>query len=254
VSTATATRPSEHVEHLCEDAAAMGWDVKREANSIKVIPPKGSSVKAFSVSTNPSPAPPQLAKTLSENGFLRAWQAFEREQGKTSKPAGPAQGSTGAQPTVCPECVEAGVKEPYTTDRGASMGAHRNRKHGVEGTAKKAVPAKKATAAKPSAKKTAPAKAPAGAVTKAPELAATVKAVSQPVETSGSEMPVKVAAAVAALVHAVGSEVGDVAALRAENERLHTFADQVLAEASDGTKAPVQVVANILDLAKVFAH
>jgi hypothetical protein len=262
--TTTATKPvPTHIKSVMDDAHAMGWDVECTPNSVKITPPKGHGVKPFTLSLTKVAAPPVLRPMLSNNGFTSAVSAWKRSKG--AEPDGPEpKAEAPSQPEdkdaklmVCPECKEKGVEEPFATSRPATMGAHRNRAHGVAGAnakivakrkakataAQRSSPAKKATAKQPPATKTAPA---ADATVPGPRPAAEVT--SPRVQVNVDLLPAPVAEALGQFLTAVKDETAGTQALRTEVEALRAFRDQVLAEASDGNQPPVKALANIISL------
>ncbi|MFE0490145.1 hypothetical protein [Streptomyces griseoaurantiacus] len=237
---ATATIPP-HVDTVRRNAHDMGCEVINSATSVRIKPPAVMQVKPFGISLNPAPTQPQLTNLLKKNGFHSAWQRWERENGekKEQEPKGKKKDFP------CPECAEGGSPRSFTTPQG--LGAHRYRAHRVEGSSPDSLRKKAAGgSAKAPQEKQEPEKASAVAPEQSMEPSPAVQAVSAP----AAELPTRVAAAVAALVHAVGSETGDAASLREENARLRDFRGKVHAQASDGTQAPVQAVANILALCR----
>lgn len=247
MATATST---EHIDDLIKDADEMGCAVKRDHKSVRITPPASMPVKPFSISLNPPPSRPQLIVQLTKNGFAKARQTWEKDHAVTEPPASrPQTQETHANGLSCPECAAKGTPRTFTTPQGRAV--HRYRAHGVEGTSDRS-PAKKAAAKKTpkaAAKKT-PAKKTAARTV--PQQAASPAAETTPAPPAapGGGLPTKTAAAVAALVHAVGGDLGDLTRLREENQVLRTFKDKVTAEASNASQAPVQTVANILALAK----
>lgn len=258
----TATKPlPDYIDSVQKDAAAMGWDVERTTVSIKLTPPNGGKKQMIALSLNPSPPPVQMRKQLELAGFYKALGQWEREQ-KAPKQTPEAKTRADGLPLpdadgmlVCPECVRKGVKEPFKSRHPQGMGAHRKREHDVpgkyregrSGTSKPQAAAKKAAPAAPA--QAAPAKktVPAQAAPAAPEVRA----------KAADALPDPVTKALNVLHDAVKQASGDTTALRQENEALRKensalreFRDKVVALASDGTKAPVQVVSSILDLAK----
>jgi hypothetical protein len=256
VTTATPSKPiPTHYQDVISKAQAMGWDVERNPSSVKVVPPKGSKIKPFSLSRTTPLVPPQLANTLEKNGFSSAYQDWLKNEGKReTKPEPKATAATKPEKEVrvCPECVEQGVETPFSTTHPPALGVHRRSKHGVAGSSPEAVRKRGVTAAKkgaakktakkaPAAKKTAPAPVPA------PRTAVPVPAKQEPlINISG--LPVSVAAPLGELLNAISATSGDAEDLQKEVEMLRDFRDQVEAEVSDANKPPVLVVASIHSL------
>lgn len=234
-----------HIQAVCNDAVKMGWDVDRNPNSVKITPPKGAKVKPFSLSLTKPPVPPQLQEQLNRNGFNAAAQAWRRDEEPQPKDAPQAAKATDDSP-VCPECKARGAENPYTSARLQSMAAHRRRAHGVVGESESARQRREKLAA---SKKAASAKkaAPTAAAVPAPRVEAAPKA---PLQINTDLLPNPVAEAVGTLLTVLKETNGDTEALRKENEQLRDFRSKVVELANDGTKAPVQVVATILDLVK----
>lgn len=260
----TAAKPlPEHVDNVRKDADMIGWDVQTTPSSLKITPPNGRKNQSISISLNPPPAPPQLLAQLAKGGFTAAVQAWNREHdGKAPQAPQADQPTNGTQ--VCPECKADGAKEPYTSDRVQSMATHRRQAHGVVGNsaeakrrreqlaAAKKGPAPKKATSKPGPKKTAAAQKPASkAAVPAQRAEAAPKAEpTAPVQVNVDLLPAPVADAVSSLLTAVTKATGDTDTLRKEVESLRDFRTRVVELANDGTKAPVQVVSSILDLAK----
>ena len=258
----TVTKPvPDHIKSVQEDADEIGWDVLSTPTSVKITPPNGKKNQTINISLNPPPAPPQLQKQLADQGFLKALAAFQREQDAKKPKSVPAKKSEAAakdRPTknsagnyVCPECLQSGVKEPFATKHAQGLGSHRYRAHGVVGAdraARAAAAAKKAVTKKaaPAAKKAAPkASVPAQA---APTAAEAAPRAAVPVNVDA--LPGPVGEAMSQLFSAVQQNSGEVAALQQKLDDLTRFRTQVTDLVNDGTKAPVQVVAAILELAR----
>jgi hypothetical protein len=260
-TTATKALPS-HYQSVMDDADDMGWDVVCSDTSVKLTPP-GANVKKGQQIVLPLTnrwAPPQLQKVLSDRGFLSALAAHERAQGKADpKPEpekqAPAQ-QDGKPVRVCPECeADPDVKDPFNTTHPPALAVHRSRKHGIAGTSPEAIRKRTATAAKKAAKKApakkttpAPAKKAAAdtAPVPAPRAAEPVKKQEPLVDLSG--LPVSVAAPLSELLNAFKATSGDAADLEKDVTTLRDFRNQVDELVHDGNKAPVQVVASILNL------
>jgi len=245
----TAAKPiPEHIKNVQRDADAMGWDVQTTPTSVKITPPNAKKNQAITISLNPPPAPPQMQAQLAKGGFLAALQAWSREQdGKKQETDQPTDGKR-----ICPECKADGAKEPYTSDRVQSMAAHRRKAHGILGKSAEAVRRREqlAAAKKAAAKKAAPKKpAPKAAV---PTQRAEPEPKAEPtaaLQVNVDLLPNPVAEAVSTLLTAVKEATGGTDALRKEVEELRDFRNKVVELVNDGTKAPVHVVAFILDLA-----
>jgi hypothetical protein len=284
MSTATDTKPlPDHIQNVVDDALNIGWDVVCTPVSVKITPPggrkkgsaafgspRGRKAEQIILSLNPPPAPAQLTVELTGKGFLAAVQAHEREEAAEEakaeeakaeeapkeKAAAPVEAD--ASKHVCPECAAAGEDTSYA--RPQSLSVHRRMKHGVIGASKEAAEkraarAQKNAAAEPKAadepKKASAKAAPKKVLIPAQAQAPAAEEAPQLVGKTEHEISTPVSTALAALTYAVGNATAD---LQRENRDLRDFRDQVVALASDGTKAPVQVVADILTLSQKTAQ
>lgn len=253
----TALKPlPTHIEAVCNDAEAMGWDVDRSPNSVRITPPKGAKVKPFSLPLGKPPVLPQLKTQLEKNGFNAALQAWKRSQEDTppqqtaempelDTSGRPLKGADGLY--LCPECVKSKAKTPFTSQHPQGMGAHRSSTHNVMGSDRHSSAARKAKAAKKTApaKKATPAKTVPAPAVPAPRAEATPSA---PLQINTDLLPNPVADAVGTLLTVLKETSGDTEALRKENEKLRDFRDQVAELAHDANRPPVKVVAALLDL------
>ncbi|PPS89544.1 hypothetical protein [Streptomyces sp. MH60] len=241
---ATETKAREippYVESIMKAATDAGLEVVRNTNSIKISAANGKRGQTFSIPRNPYPTAPQLRSSMARHGFLAK---VKYDPSAAEAPAEKDEPKKTAEKTghACPDCDHPPFARPQ------ALGLHRRMKHGVVGMSDEAIRKREIKAAKnqqsPSADPaTGPTPPPVPA--QAPAPAAETDARPQIVTPATSGLPDKVSAAVAALVHAVGSETANTATLHAENARLRAFKDKVTAEATNGNQTPIQTVANI---------
>lgn len=271
MSTATTTvKPlPEHYERTMDDADRMGWDVVTTPTSVKLTPPSGRKNDQIVLDLKTPLVPPQLRNKLIDEGFIKALQAWDREQKSKAQPEPKAPAKAPAQQDgkdvlVCEACVEKGVAEPYTTERSQSMGAHKRKAHNIAGSSPEAVRLREKNAAKgaparktPSArkatssvKKTASAKKTVSVKKTAAEVPAqrAAEPVKLPQLPLPSGLPAPVATHLNDLVTAIKAELGSATTLKQEIEPLREFFDKVDELVGNPNLTPLKVLATIQDL------
>lgn len=252
-STATPAKIPDYIERAREDADRVGWHVATLLKSV-IITPSGRN-KGLSFSLTKPPTAEQVRFQLDRAGLYGALKKLQPEENATALPEpdpehrmAAAEEKTGTDKLVCPDCKADHFKRP------ASLGAHRNRAHGVPGTSKatkERKAAKKAAAPVPAARK-----APEAPVTTATEAPA-ARAVALSDLVAEQEAPAyapEVAEAVEALVHVVTKTAQDGLApleqtIKEQGEQitaLQDFKDKVEAEVANGNQHPIQTLANII--------
>ncbi|MFH8483157.1 hypothetical protein [Streptomyces sp. NPDC018055] len=224
------------VDKTLDLAKEAGWTVARRNATFTLIPPDGVKAQRIMIKRTPPPTGEQLAILLKTKGFTRhvTELGLTGEPGTEPEPEKAESQKTepepeAPKPLICPEC-----SKPFT--RGAAMGAHRSRTHGVKGAnaKRKKVSGVKAASATPAA--------PAAGLKAAPDP---IPAQRQETPPSALEQHVKrftaqVHRTALALCEEVTSEMSrtiaekdeQIEALTAEVKELQSFKEAVLGAVS----------------------